>query len=486
MVERVLIIESDKNFARDIQDILELEGYEVDIAYDVTSGIDKANNVQFDVIICNLLIEGTGGYDVLDAIRKNQKTMAIAFIFISAKADKSDIRKAMSLGADDYLFRPFTAEELIVAVRSRLKRHQTLQSQSPDNLDELRSNIVTALPHEIRSPLTAVIGIADVLNNDDNLDETQRKELELLLTQANDTLGDLLEKFSVSERLASRSLDTAIALAEKRIARAYSVSFSAYYPKEMTTNNWHPLYVYIFRDETTSTVLSDVKELLGESYKDFSQTAAKSKQSIQLGAQITVTPVIHGFQFNPVSATIGFYDEWHRISFQARSVEEPTNKLAIGSMVFSIAGVIISEIPISIFVSKKTKTDEIIDGRAKIYDKVFCSYSRKDGKIVERVETAYKAIGMEYLRDLHTIRSGEDWYESLLNMIREADVFQLFWSEASASSQYVEKEWRHALQLSEKKVNFIRPVYWKKPIIAVPDELRHIHFAFSPSLASDI
>src|SRR5690606_29235346 len=97
----------------------------------------------------------------------------------------------------------------------------------------------------------------------------------------------------------------------------------------------------------------------------------------------------------------------------------------------------------------------------KLYKAIFCSYSRDDKAIIDRVERAYKALGFDFLRDVHTIKSGQDWNEELYEMIETADIFQLFWSSSAASSEWVEKEWRYALSLERDERNFIRPVYWE-------------------------
>jgi hypothetical protein len=85
---------------------------------------------------------------------------------------------------------------------------------------------------------------------------------------------------------------------------------------------------------------------------------------------------------------------------------------------------------------------------------------------------------MDYLRDVMTLKSGQNWSQELLDMIGRADVFQLFWSSTASMSAYVEQEWRFALELAaEKGPAFIRPVYWEKIIPQVPQALSSIHFA---------
>jgi len=83
---------------------------------------------------------------------------------------------------------------------------------------------------------------------------------------------------------------------------------------------------------------------------------------------------------------------------------------------------------------------------------------------------------MEMLRDVDALRSGEEWNARLLELIDKADIFQLYWSNNAKQSPHVEKEWRWTL--AAQRSNFIRPVYWERPVPDIPDELKHIHFSF--------
>lgn len=80
---------------------------------------------------------------------------------------------------------------------------------------------------------------------------------------------------------------------------------------------------------------------------------------------------------------------------------------------------------------------------------VFASYSHKDEKIVELVESCWKSAGEKYLRDRNCLRSGDHWQEKLYEHIESADIFQLFWSPNAAVTEYVKREWQHALKIAE-------------------------------------
>jgi hypothetical protein len=110
------------------------------------------------------------------------------------------------------------------------------------------------------------------------------------------------------------------------------------------------------------------------------------------------------------------------------------------------------------------------------YRRIFVSYSHEDAKVVHGLEAAYKALGDVYFRDVRSLRSGELWNPALLRMIEQADVFQLCWSEAAKRSDYVKREWMHALTLS-RPTPFVRPTYWQTPMPEPPIELQGLQFS---------
>lgn len=260
--------------------------------------------------------------------------------------------------------------------------------------------------------------------------------------------------------------------------------FSAYYPREVPPQTWLPLRAYVFRRSAAGAVEADAAAALKERVEDYRPVSGDATASLAEGVLITATPELDGFQFNPPSAPIAFYEDWQAFPFKLRAVTAPLEQAANGRITFSAEGVIVADLPISVFVTAQPAAASTAPSSASAdpYDAIFCSYSHKDTAIVERVERAYKALGMDYLRDVTTLRSGETWNPRLLELIEEADIFQLFWSNASAASRYVEQEWAHALSLGRGGA-FIRPVYWEQPMPKAPDALGHLHFHFDPALA---
>src|SRR5207245_6100326 len=99
----------------------------------------------------------------LTALRQDPSTAAIPFIFLTGLSDRKQFRQGMGLGADDYLTKPFTVQELMTAVNTRLEKQAAVQRRSEQKLEELRGNIGMALPHELLTPLNGILGVASMM-----------------------------------------------------------------------------------------------------------------------------------------------------------------------------------------------------------------------------------------------------------------------------------------------------------------------------------
>lgn len=128
MSKKILIIEDDKLVRENVNSLLTEEGYLSFPAKDGNEGIRIAKREHPDLIICDIMMKGTDGYGVLKALSKDNSTKSIPFIFLTAKVEKNDIRLGMNLGADDYLFKPFDADDLLSSIESRLKRIEVLKA----------------------------------------------------------------------------------------------------------------------------------------------------------------------------------------------------------------------------------------------------------------------------------------------------------------------------------------------------------------------
>ena len=125
-MNKILVIDNEYDITELIAEMLSIHGFDVQKALDGKSGIKKAIKFCPDLILCDIAMPETSGYDVLEVLRKDMRTHSIPFIFLTAKGGMQDLRKGMRLGADDYLTKPVLADELIAAVKTRLEKHQQI------------------------------------------------------------------------------------------------------------------------------------------------------------------------------------------------------------------------------------------------------------------------------------------------------------------------------------------------------------------------
>ncbi|MGX7685984.1 response regulator [Flectobacillus sp. BAB-3569] len=142
-MKKILLIEDSDDIRETTAEILELANYEVITAVNGKDGVEKAIQNRPDIVICDIMMPVLDGYGVLHIFNQNPDLQGIPFIFLTAKTERTDFRKGMEMGADDYLTKPFHEIELLNAIESRLKKvEQLLQGAGKvahEHLEELYS-----------------------------------------------------------------------------------------------------------------------------------------------------------------------------------------------------------------------------------------------------------------------------------------------------------------------------------------------------------
>lgn len=160
---KILVIEDSRDLREDVVEMLLLEGYQAFGAENGVIGVERAHDEHPDLIVCDIMMPELDGFGVLQELRGVPTTARIPFIFLTAKTERIDMRNGMVLGADDFLTKPFVIEELLASIDTQLKKRQELNLAATARMEQLRKNIITALPHEFRTPLNTVIGFSDMM-----------------------------------------------------------------------------------------------------------------------------------------------------------------------------------------------------------------------------------------------------------------------------------------------------------------------------------
>ena len=188
---KILVIEDDPLLAENICQLLDAEGYLVEYAENGKIGVEKARTTNPDLIISDIMMPEMDGYEVLAELMKDKNTATIPFIFLTAKTDLENLRKGMSLGAEDYIFKPFKIDELLDAVKIRLKKKEL----SEHKLDEAKHQIFSKMHHDLRTPMVPILGLSDLISEEEDINEI--KNMVKVIKQSGRKLFDRIEKFLI-------------------------------------------------------------------------------------------------------------------------------------------------------------------------------------------------------------------------------------------------------------------------------------------------
>jgi two-component system, sensor histidine kinase and response regulator len=203
-MKKVLVIEDEQFVRENIVEILESNSYTVVSASNGAIGVELAEEHLPDLILCDVMMPELDGHSVLRRVKSNAQTATIPFIFLTARADTSDLRIGMNLGADDYITKPFRIAELLQAVETRLNKQASIRDAAEERLQKLRANISLALPHEFLTPLSGILGFSELLLS--SYDGLTREEIMEMLEQLNISarrIHHLVQNFLLYAKLMS-------------------------------------------------------------------------------------------------------------------------------------------------------------------------------------------------------------------------------------------------------------------------------------------
>lgn len=205
---KLLIIDDEELLRNILVTSLEQEGYDTFGAEDGLAGVNIALKELPDLIVCDMKMPNLDGLGVLKELRKNPITAAIPFIFLTGHADETAMRDGMNSGADDFLAKPIDMNKLFAAIRARLQKREAILEQSKKKLDELRASISLSLPHEVKTPLSGIIGFAEILRDDSaTLKPTEISEMASHILSSARRLNHLIENFLIYTQIEMFATD---------------------------------------------------------------------------------------------------------------------------------------------------------------------------------------------------------------------------------------------------------------------------------------
>ncbi len=177
MSKKILVIDDADFILESTSTLLNFEGYDVYTASDGIEGVEKAKECKPDLILCDISMPGLDGYGVLDTIRADSLTVTTPFIFLTAFTEKPNMRIGMEKGADDFLVKPYTRDELIAAIDAQWKKHDKLRDKIDEEITKVEESITYSLPHEFRTVLNQVIGTARFIKEESQKGSIKLEEL---------------------------------------------------------------------------------------------------------------------------------------------------------------------------------------------------------------------------------------------------------------------------------------------------------------------
>jgi CheY-like chemotaxis protein/anti-sigma regulatory factor (Ser/Thr protein kinase) len=194
---KILIIDDEESMRELVDAGLDDAGFQTYTATCGEEGVRAALQHRPDLILCDIRMPGMDGYATLQTLKKLEPTASIPVILMTgALTDYSHLRQGMDIGADDYIMKPFMIPDLIDAIRSRLRKQQSVVSHAEAKLSTLRENIGLSLPHELRTPLVSILGFATVLQqNYQTLDREDIGKIAAGLHRSGTRLHELIERF---------------------------------------------------------------------------------------------------------------------------------------------------------------------------------------------------------------------------------------------------------------------------------------------------
>lgn len=197
ILKHILLIEDDLLLIDNISELLSLNNFLVTTCMDGKIAIELIkNNNTYDLIICDMLLPNYSGLEILKFVRNTVRNLQLPFIFLSAKAELSDIRSGMDLGADDYLTKPFNIKDLLHLINLRLNKKASDDNRLYDQLKLRLNEIPKILSHEINTPMNGIVGLTSLmLNNYSSFNEEDFKKSLTSIIISCERLQDTQKKF---------------------------------------------------------------------------------------------------------------------------------------------------------------------------------------------------------------------------------------------------------------------------------------------------
>ncbi len=165
MMKKILVIEDETPVRQNLVELLSAEGFLPIEARDGEEGVRLAWEMLPDIILCDVNMPKMDGFGVLSRVSRDPATSTIPFLFLTARTEREDLRKGMSLGADDYIMKPFSIDDVLQAIHTRLEKRAMIENQVEKKQAELSAGVRLSLPGDMLTPLSVILSFSELLSD---------------------------------------------------------------------------------------------------------------------------------------------------------------------------------------------------------------------------------------------------------------------------------------------------------------------------------
>lgn len=189
---KILLAEDETTVRENIYEILTAYSFEVKTASNGKEALEILKKFTPDLILSDIMMPELDGMGFYTKVKESGKYDDIPFIFLTAKAQQADVRTGMNAGAEDYITKPFRAQDLINSINARLKKKENAIRR----MENIKDNIAKYVPHEFRTPLISILGFSDLILDSSN-EFTLEEILDMVgkINKSGKRLHSLIEKF---------------------------------------------------------------------------------------------------------------------------------------------------------------------------------------------------------------------------------------------------------------------------------------------------
>lgn len=223
--QTILLVDDEESLLDIVGSVLEAENFNVLLAQSVDKAIEHLTANTPDVIISDITMPGKNGFDFFAHVRALPHLQHVPFLFLSAHSDSESMVAGKEMGSDDYLTKPVDFHLLLSSIRGKLKRKEQLSEAATYHADKMKNEIFRLITHEMRTPLTSILGATELLSDSHNsYSQKELTEFLQMLQNSSKRLNAMVDDFLTVTKIESGEIVREMEVKEYRITPFHMVN----------------------------------------------------------------------------------------------------------------------------------------------------------------------------------------------------------------------------------------------------------------------